>query len=239
MTDEISDITRAMEVEAIWDRFLTPQDKEVHAASGAGRRMGFGSRPALIVVDVSYGFTGAYPAKAVDSVKKWQLSCGEYGWAAVPRIREIIHACRAKRVPVIYSTGESGTHSPSPGVRRKKKESTAFSPDHNRILEEIAPAPEEIVIRKLMPSAFLGTPLLGHLIDLNRDSLLVTGAVTSNCVRATVVDAVSHNFRCTVLADACFDRIEASHAINLFDMNAKYADVVLTQEAIRYVESHP
>lgn len=109
----------------------------------------------------------------------------------------------------------------------------------NQIVEAIAPAKDDIVIKKKKPSAFFGTPLMSYLVDLKVDSLLVMGTTTSGCVRATVVDAFSNNLRSIVVEDGCFDRSEVSHAINLCDMNAKYADVVPGREVIEYIESLP
>ena len=80
---------------------------------------------------------------------------------------------------------------------------------------------------------------MGYLTSLKVDSLLVTGTTTSGCVRATVIDGFSHNLRCTLVEDACFDRSEISHAINLFDMNAKAADVRPSDEVLEYIEALP
>src|SRR5690606_2891095 len=87
--------------------------------------------------------------------------------------------------------------------------------------------------------AFSGTPLKSFLTLLGADSIIVAGTTTSGCVRATVMDAFSENLRVVVAEDACFDRAQASHAINLCDMNAKYADVVATREVIEYIEGVP
>ena len=109
----------------------------------------------------------------------------------------------------------------------------------NIIVPDIAPEPADLVIGKQKPSAFHGTPLLDYLIHLRCDSLLVTGTTTSGCVRASVVDAFSYNFRVSVVQDGCADRSQASHAVNLCDMNAKYADVVDSRETIAYINALP
>src|SRR5690606_16931976 len=93
------------------------------------------------------------------------------------------------------------------------------------LIPEVAPLPHEVVLRKAAPSAFFGTPLDALLRQLAVDSLIVAGESTSGCVRATVVDARSLRFRVTVVEECVFDRTEATHAINLFDMDQKYADV--------------
>ena len=108
--------------------------------------------------------------------------------------------------------------------------------DGNEIVTPIAPAPQDIVVLKQKPSGFFGTNLTSYLTLLRCDSLIVTGTTTSGCVRATVLDAFSLNYRIAIAEEGCFDRSQASHAINLCDMNAKYADVVKTSEILCYLE---
>jgi maleamate amidohydrolase len=111
-------------------------------------------------------------------------------------------------------------------------------PGHE-IVREIAPLPRDIVIDKQKASAFHGTALLGYLTLLGADSLIVAGVSTSGCVRATVVDAHSHNLRCAVVEEGCFDRLQASHALSLCDMHAKYADVIQLDEALAFMAKLP
>ena len=106
-------------------------------------------------------------------------------------------------------------------------------------MAEIAPAPQDIVIPKQKPSAFHGTPLRGYLTLLQADSLIVCGTTTSGCVRATVLDAFSDNYRVTIAEEGCFDRAQSSHAINLMDMQAKYADVRPAAEIAKHLETLP
>ena len=100
----------------------------------------------------------------------------------------------------------------------------------------LQPADDEIVISKQYPSAFFGTSLASTLQDMSIDTLIITGVTTSGCIRATCVDTMSHGFIPIVVEDACGDRHEEPHAANLFDMNAKYADVVNEAEAIDYLK---
>ena len=95
----------------------------------------------------------------------------------------------------------------------------------------------EVVLRKSAPSAFWGTSLIGHLIGLGVDTLVIAGESTSGCVRATVVDGKSYRYRVVVPEPCVFDRDEASHAINLYDIDQKYADVVPLEEALDYLRS--
>src|SRR5207253_10369226 len=99
------------------------------------------------------------------------------------------------------------------------------------------PLPGEAVLKKLSPSAFWGTPLVGHLNQLGIDTVITVGESTSGCVRASVVDGTTYRFRMIVVEEGVFDRHEACHAINLFDMNQKYADVVPLEQALAYLDA--
>jgi nicotinamidase-related amidase len=105
------------------------------------------------------------------------------------------------------------------------------------IVEEIAPQPGDLVIQKEAPSIFHGTPFLFHLNYEGIDTLIVGGESTSGCVRASVVDGATYRFHMQVVEECVFDRTQASHWMNLFDMNAKYADVIKLTEAIEYMDS--
>lgn len=226
-----------------WDPFLTERDKKVFSAAGFGAHAGFGKRPAVIVIDVSYNFTGDKPLPVMESIKEWSLSCGEEGWAGVDAIQKVLMAARPKGVPVIYTTGELRDDGFDSGgwawknariVDDIKKKQAG-----NEIVAEIAPQPQDIVIKKQKPSGFFGTPLMSFLTDMNVDSLIVTGTTTSGCVHATVVDAFSYNLRTLVVEEGCFDRGEASHAMALMNMNAKYSDVLKLQEVLTYLNNLP
>ena len=108
--------------------------------------------------------------------------------------------------------------------------------DGNIINHEIEPQPQDIVIEKLKPSAFHGTPLSSFLTNFNADSVILVGTTTSGCVRASVIDAFSENYHVALAEEGCFDRSQASHAVNLCDMNAKYADVISTDNVIEYID---
>lgn len=229
-----------------WDPFLTDRDRTVLAAAGYGQRMGFGKRPALVIIDVNYNFCGDRREPILDAIKRWPNSCGEAAWDAVARIADLLAAARTKRLPVIYTTGGFRADGWDYGGWKWKygraKDEYAAAPRNRRgndIVDEIAPAPSDIVLPKLKPSAFHGTPLAGHLNLLGADSIIACGGSTSGCVRATVLDAFSDNYRVTVAEDGCFDRSEVSHAINLMDMDAKYADVLPASDIVPYLTSLP
>ena len=193
-----------------------------------GRRVGFGERPALVLVD----FAEAYFDPACE------LYAGvESALASALRIRV---AARAAGVPVILTEvvyQEGGIN----GGRFYEKS----KPLHNFIkgrktaafADGLVPEPDEIIVSKQYPSAFFGTSLASTLTAGGIDSVLLTGLSTSGCVRASCVDSMSHGFRTIVVADACGDRHPAPHEANLFDMNAKYADVVSEAETLAYLEN--
>ncbi len=229
----------------IWDKFLTERDKAVFSAGGFGARMGFGKRPALVVVDVNYAFCGDKPEPILESIKRWPTSCGEEAWEGVRIIKRLIEAARAKGLPVIYTTNKKRPDMWDNGswswknTRQNERLRTQTNLDPNAVVDEIAPGPRDILIQKQKPSAFYATPLQSYLTLLGCDSLLVAGATTSGCVRASVLDAFSSNYRVTVVEDACFDRSQASHAVSLCDMHAKYADIVESAEVIDFILTFP
>jgi maleamate amidohydrolase len=237
--------------EPVWNRFLTERDKAVFAAGGFGARAGFGKRPALLIIDVNWAFCGERPEPILESIKRWRTSCGEDAWVALPYIKSLIDKAHVKGLPVIYTTGEGRPDKwdrGSWGWKSSRAGETGSAPapgsnappvDGNEIAAPIAPAPQDIVIKKQKPSGFFGSNLASYLTLLGADSLIVTGTTTSGCVRATVVDAFSLNYRVILAEEGCFDRSEASHAVSLCDMHAKYADVVPTAEVLTYFDALP
>lgn len=230
--------------EQIWDRFLTDRDKAVFGASGYGAFAGFGLRPALLIIDVSWAFCGDRPEPILDSIKRWKSSCGEESWAAIAQIKLLRDKAHGKGLPVIYTTGVGRSDGWDSGSWSWKNARTGedFKPhaddrDGNEIVADIAPDPHDIVVLKQKPSGFFGSNLASYLTLLGCDSVVVTGTTTSGCVLATVLDAFSHNYRVVVAEEGCFDRSQASHAIALCDMNAKYADVRKVADVLAYFDT--
>lgn len=230
--------------ERVWDRFLTDRDRAVFESSGFGARMGFGKRPAILVVDVNYAFCGDRREPVLESIKRWRQSGGEAAWDALPILARVIETARAREIPILYSTAIARADKWDRGswtwknVRSfEQQRDTNIDPDE--VMPQIAPGPKDIVIRKQKPSAFFATPLHNYLTLLGADSLIVMGTATSGCVRATVTDAFSYNYRVTIVEDGVFERAESSHAVSLADMNAKYADVVGSAEVIEYLNGLP
>jgi maleamate amidohydrolase len=232
--------------EPVWNKFLTERDKAVFSTSGYGARGGFGKRPALLIIDVNWAFCGDRPEPILESIKRWRNSCGEDAWVALPYIRSLIDKCHDKGVPVMYTTGvrrednwDSGSWAWKNSRNEEDRQAIVTNLDGNEIVTPIAPAPQDIVVLKQKPSGFFGTNMGSYLTLLGCDSVIVTGTTTSGCVRATVLDAFSLNYRIALAEEGCFDRSQASHAINLCDMNAKYADVVKTSEVLTFLDTLP
>ena len=192
-------------------------------------RLGFGRRPALILVD----FVQAYFEDDCD------LYAGvEDALASALRVR---NAARGAGIPVIYTNVVYHGDGADGGVFFRK------APVLNNFVvgnpmgdwaKGLQPAEGELVISKQYPSAFFGTSLASTLKVMEIDTLIITGLTTSGCIRATCVDTMSHGFIPIVVEDACGDRHAAPHDANLFDMNAKYADVVTESEAVDYLKRH-
>ncbi|MGE4325276.1 MAG: isochorismatase family protein [Pseudodonghicola sp.] len=228
--------------ERIWDKFLTEHDKKIFQLAGYGKRGGFGKRPALFIIDVQYNFTGDTPGEThEEGLKTYRTHCGEAGWKAVPHIERLLKLAREKNLPVFYTVSERRPDMIDSGVQVGKShrgtEKTSTAGSHaTQTVAPLAPQPQDILIGKRKPSAFFGTIFMSHLNFLDVDTLIMTGCTASGCLRATTVDAYSFNFKVVIPEETAFDRFEASHAINLFDLNCKYADVIPTEEVAAYLE---
>jgi len=232
-----------MPPEMRWQDILTPRDREVMRQAGYGARMGMGQRPVLLVIDVTWGFCGDRPQPILESIERWPNSCGEESWAAIAALQPLLAAFRGKGLPVLYTRGAYRKDKWDMGswLWKHTRSQPSVSPvrdedrDPDGIVTAVAPAERDIVIDKQKPSAFFSTPLQSYLTLLKADTLVVAGCTTSGCVRATVVDAFSANYRVAVVEDACFDRSQTSHAVSLMDMHAKYSDVMHSAEVLAHL----
>lgn len=224
----------------VWDKYLDPRDAEVYSSAGLGKSYGFGNKVALLIIDMMVGFTGDKPEPIEESIKKFPFSSGEVSWPAIRNIKRILSKVREKDLPVFYAKmqGSRTTSNEKMGMKGNFWSHPAMLEGEKgtQIVDEISPIDGEYVFDKYKPSAFFGTPLLSYLTAHNVDTLIVTGCVTSGCIRASVVDAFSYNYNVIVPEECVFDRGITTHAINLFDMQFKYADVLSTDEVIKSVE---
>lgn len=226
---------------ANWDTYLTDADRAVLEVSGYGAAGPLPQRPALLVIDVTYDFCGPEGADRVAAARACRTACGPAAWAAVAQIAPLLAAARDGGAPVIFTRRDPARLAQR---RRKSARSGEDDPAGNEIVAPIAPAPGEPVIGKTKPSAFWRTDLAERLAQWGCDGVVLTGGTTSGCVRATAVDAFNHNLSVLLVAEAVFDRFDASHAMSLFDLQAKYADLVDGTAAARllgeaYHESNP
>jgi nicotinamidase-related amidase len=225
-----------------WDDFLTEQDKEHQKVRGKKELSGFGENPVVLVIDDYYSVLGLERLPILESIKTWPMSCGLEGWEAIDKTVDLLDSARAEGIPVIYVHGLENFPAPWSGRKNAGKSYLDKLPEEmrrkaNQIVEEIAPQPGELVIQKSAASAFQGTPLQFHLNYEGVDTIIACGETTSGCVRASVVDGATYRYRMGVVEECCFDRTQASHWINLFDMHQKYADVIDRFQAAAYFES--
>lgn len=197
-------------------------------ASVYENRIGFGKKPALILVD----FVEAYFDKSCDL-----YADVEDALASAIRMR---NTAREYGIPVIYTNVVYHPSGINGGRFFEKAKPLKYFTEGSAMgawPPGLAPREDELVISKQYPSAFFGTSLASTLTAAGVDTTIITGLTTSGCIRATCVDACSHGFRTIVVEEACGDRHQDPHQANLFDMNAKYADVVSEQEAISYLQN--
>jgi maleamate amidohydrolase len=211
-----------------WDGIISQEEQRAYAAAGFGRRTGLGVRPGLLIIDVQYRTVGSTPKPFWQAIEEFPTACGEVGWRAVAHIARLLAFFRERNWPVLYpyvspkeSFDRGRLADKVPGIMTIARNGYDF-------VAEVAPRENDILLPKKHPSAFFGTPLASYLINSGADTLVVTGCTTSGCVRGSVVDAFAFNFRVAVPHDAVYDRSQTSHAVNLFDMSEKYADVSST-----------
>ena len=222
-----------------WDGIISDAEQKAYRAAGFGRKTGLGQRPALMIIDVQYRTVGTRPMPFDEAIKEFPTSCGEVAWKAVKQIARVLALFRQKGWPVLYPH-VSPKQSFDKGRLSDKVPAIMGVASHGYdFVAEIAPREGDILVPKKHPSAFFGTPLASYLVERGADTVVVTGCSTSGCVRGSVVDAFAYNFRVAVPHDAVYDRSATSHAVNLFDMAEKYADVSDTDELLTTLAAVP
>jgi maleamate amidohydrolase len=191
-------------------------------------RAGLGDKPALLVIDVNVGFTDSASPLVCDLED------------VVVSIRRLLDEFRRAQLPVVFTTvSYSEGDKVAAAAFIDKIPALLVLEAGSRWVEidpRIAPLPHEPVLNKLFASAFFGTPLASLLASAGCDSVVVTGASTSGCVRATAVDALQHGYRPAVPRDAVGDRNPAAHEANLYDIDTKYGDVVGVDDVVEHLE---
>lgn len=215
-----------------WDNIIGQDEINAYNAAGFGKSSGLGKRPALLIIDVQYRTVGTTPMPFWQSIEEFPTSCGQVGWDAVTHIKSLLNYFRKRKWPVLYPYVAPKMNFDQGRLAEKVPALMGVAEKGYEFVADIAPQPEDILLPKKHPSAFFGTPLVSYLVDKNVDTLVVTGCTTSGCVRGSVVDGFAYNFRIVVPHDAVYDRSDTSHAVNLFDMSAKYADVMTTSETL-------
>lgn len=199
------------------------ETRDFYADKGLGSRVGWGERPALIVVDMANAFTD--PSTGLGSDMSAELAA----------TRSLLDAFRAQKLPVIFMTVAYKADYSDAATFITKVPALSVLVENTPMVdidERIKPLPEEPVVVKKFASAFFGTDVNERLQSANVDTAVVVGCSTSGCVRASVIDAMQYGYRTIVVAEATADRAEGPHEANLFDMDSKYADVVSLDSAL-------
>jgi len=201
------------------------------APSGFGSRIGFGERPAMLVIDMARAFCDPGFTVGADQTP------------AVEAIARLLEPAREQGVPVYFTTVAYLPSGVDGGTFVQKvpalRDLLVDDPAATEIDPRIAPVEGEIVLVKKYPSAFFHTHLVSMLIAAQIDTLIVTGCSTSGCIRATTVDAVSYGYRVIVPEEAVSDRWPVPHGANLFDIDTKYGDVLPESEVAEYLHALP
>jgi maleamate amidohydrolase len=206
------------------------QAREVYAKARLGESVTLGTRPAVLVVDFSCGFTDETSTLGSDLT------------AEVSATKRLLDAARAKRLPVVFTTIGYDASLKDGGLWLQKVPALGELQVGGRWVEidpRLEPREDEAVVLKKGASAFFGTNLAAILVTQAVDSVILCGATTSGCIRATAIDLLQNGWPTLVPRECVGDRARAPHEANLFDIQAKYADVVSVDDALEYLESVP
>jgi len=204
--------------------------REVYAKAGLGQAVTLGQRPALLVVDFSCGFTD--PACPLGSDLTPQVEA----------TRRLLDAGREKGLPVVFTTIAFEPSLKDGGLWMQKVPALGVLQVGGAWAEidpRLGPREDETVIVKKGASGFFGTNLASVMVSQGVDSVILCGATTSGCIRATAIDLLQYGWPTLVPRECVGDRAQAPHEANLFDIQAKYADVVSVDDALAYLESVP
>jgi maleamate amidohydrolase len=204
--------------------------REVYAKAGLGESVTMGQRPAVLVVDFSCGFTDPESTLGADLTGQ------------VEATKRLLDVARAKGLPVVFTTIGYEASLKDGGLWLQKAPSLGELQVGGRWVEidpRLEPREDETIVLKKGASGFFGTNLASILISQGVDSVILCGATTSGCIRATAIDLLQYGYPTLVPRECVGDRAQAPHDANLFDINAKYADVVSVEDALAYLETVP
>ncbi len=191
-----------------------------------------GPAPALLAIDLyDLAYEGG-PKPVAELVGTYPSSCGINAYNAITPTQKLFAAARAAGLPIFYTTMDTRPTSRPGKVSATNRRKVRIDDAAYNIRAEFAPEPGDVVITKQRASAFYGSPLAAHMLQLGVRSVIVCGESTSGCVRASAVDAYSLGFHVSVIEECVFDRSMLSHKVNLFDLHHKYADVLHIEQAV-------
>lgn len=202
--------------------------RQFYGQRGLGGRVGYGERPAVLVVDLIVAFTDMECPLASDLD------------GPVEATVRILEVARRRHFPILFTTVEYDKSMKDAGLFPAKVPSLKWLIEGSRwtnLDPRLARQAGETIIRKKYASAFFATDLSSQLSTQHVDTVILTGATTSGCIRASAIDALQYGYRAIVPAEAVGDRAELPHQANLFDIDAKYGDVVRLKEVLDYLES--
>ena len=203
--------------------------EEFFKQRGFGQRLGYGDRPALIIIDMINAFTDK------------DMPLGAPLEDQIDAITPVLESAHARGTPVFFSTvayeyddlRDAGIW----GLKMKGSATLRAGTASVEVDERLPVLGADTILKKKYASCFFGTDFVAQLNARCIDTLIITGCTTSGCVRATAVDAVQSGFRPRVVRQAVGDRSQAAHDQSLFDLDAKYADVVEVDDAVSYLNS--
>ncbi len=201
---------------------------EDYKRKGFAERSGFGTKPALLIVDFINGFTDPTTPLGGDFSSQLDVT------------NQLLAVFRLNGIPVVYTTIAYEPDFRDAGLFIKKVPSLSILLKGSPMVEvdrRIAPLPGERVLEKKFASSFFGTDLAGYLKGLGVDTIIMTGCTTSGCIRASAVDSLQYGFLTVVVREGVGDRPEGTHEANLLDIDAKYGDVVSLHEVLAYLQS--
>jgi maleamate amidohydrolase len=207
----------------------TSSDAEFFAQRGFGQKLGFGLRPALLIVDMVKAFTNP------------EMPLGANLDSQIEAIQRLLRSAHDQQVPVIFSTvAYEDENLRDAGIFGRKQKGSATlraGTESVRVDPRLDFRACDSLLVKKYASCFFGTDLVSRLLTRQVDTLVITGCTTSGCVRASAVDACQIGFRPMVVREAVGDRSQSAHEQSLFDLNAKYADVVSLEETLQYFQT--